>query len=451
MGIGFLVVGLLLTLGGIGVFVYEERKFIIDEDRNSVGTKLGRIYLIAGLVIVIGAMFLQGAIDAWKDGTSEGWGMNARDAFFCVAGAGGFTAANVILWTAFIHYYYKPKLEEKQKMNARRFMFSSIPFLVVFFLLLGQGIADYLPYPFVNGLMFGDNGLFWSKPVGGEKSNFHIQFYAIIMLSGVAVDYAICDHKFFKKYGKHGLLEGLVIVAFLCGVIGARIWYVVGNWTREGFDQNPLRAFEIWTGGLTIIGGAVGGILGGVGYLVLNKKLRFISIPWAMGIVIPTILLAQGIGRWGNFFNCEVHGAAVEISNGWSWLPNWIIHNMQYSSTSPSLVGTNQIYTPLFLIESLLNIGGYFLIVYGIGKPLKKWMADGDLAGCYFIYYGVVRIIMEPMRDPSFNMGTDNNFSIWGSLSYIIIGVVLIAFFELWSRFGKKGKNKPLPPEDSVA
>jgi phosphatidylglycerol:prolipoprotein diacylglycerol transferase len=81
--------------------------------------------------------------------------------------------------------------------------------------------------------------------------------------------------------------------------------------------------------------------------------------------------LAQAIGRWGNFFNSEVYGTTTAYTSGWSWLPNWVLLQMN-TNNGGGYLGAGQIHVPLFLVESLLNIAGYFLIVYGVGKGLKK-------------------------------------------------------------------------------
>ncbi len=446
MAIAFLVIGLILALGGLGGTIYTSRSAIRNGEAAVSRREL--LFIMGSIgVASVGTGFLSAATNTWGS-----WNMGSGDAAMAVSGIALCVFFLLVLWVSFAFYYYKSGFDAKQKKMARIAMFAAIPFVFAFFLLFGEGVAPYLDYPLVNGIVFGgDAGFYFSTPETGNTGGVHIMWYAVFILSGVAVCYFISDHEFYKRYGRHGILEVLVVVAFLCGIIGARVWYVVGNWTLKGFDKDFSKVFAIWDGGLTIIGGAVFGIVGGVCFIAFNKKYRFVEIPWGMGIIVPTILLAQGIGRWGNFFNCEVHGVAVALSDGWQWLPTWLWRNMQYSSMGPSLAGTDQIYVPLFLIESMINIAGYFIIRYGICYPLRKWIADGDAAGLYFIYYGVTRIIMEPLRYQAYNMGEDGNFSIWGSLAFIIIGVLLIAFFELWRLFAKHFKErKPAVPSGDV-
>jgi hypothetical protein len=165
--------------------------------------------------------------------------------------------------------------------------------------------------------------------------------------------------------------------------------------------------------------------------LFLHYRRKYVNLRWAMDVCLPTILLAQAIGRWGNFFNSEVYGASVKLSEGWLWLPNWLALQMN-TNNGGGYLESGMIHVPLFLIESLLNIAGYFLLVYGLGKGLKKYLVKGDIAGAYFLWYGIVRLIMEPWRDSTFNMGADNSWSISNSIVYIVLGLGLMLYFHLY-------------------
>ena len=119
---------------------------------------------------------------------------------------------------------------------------------------------------------------------------------------------------------------------------------------------------SIWDGGLTILGGAFGGILAGVLFMLLARK--WVDIRFAMDTIVPTILLGQAIGRWGNFFNSEVYGQTVALNSGWNWLPGVISGQMGWDCAE------GMIHVPLFLIESMLNIAGYFLcLLYTSPSP----------------------------------------------------------------------------------
>lgn len=240
-----------------------------------------------------------------------------------------------------------------------------------------------------------------------------IAFYALFILAGALLSLFLSDHEMYKKYKRHGMLESVFYVAFPAGIVGARIWYVIGDWYR--FAADPIKMFYIWEGGLAIMGGALFGILAGVLFVKFRRK--EIDLLFAADVIIPTILLAQAVGRWGNFFNQEVYGAALANMDGYFFLPNFIKENM-------FIEGSYRV--PLFFIESMTNIAGYFAIRYGLGIGLKNVKQPLDMAFSYLIWYGLTRVIMEPLRDTSFNMGTDGNWSyIWGFV-FVGVGILLI-------------------------
>ncbi|MDD3069249.1 MAG: prolipoprotein diacylglyceryl transferase, partial [Bacilli bacterium] len=215
-----------------------------------------------------------------------------------------------------------------------------------------------------------------------------------------------------------GVLESTFLIAFPAGVIGARLFYVLGQWSD--FASNPITMFSIWDGGLTILGGALTGIVVGVGWFMWRNKGYNIFI--VADIVLPAILIAQAVGRWGNFFNCEVHG--IEMSGEyWQWLPKIIYNNIQFGHDGyTSLVAEGNVFVPLFLIEGAINMLGFFLLAYLFGKKLRNYTAFGDLAFGYFIWYGLTRAILEPLRDDRYIM---NDFWSWfWSLAFIIVGVL---------------------------
>jgi phosphatidylglycerol:prolipoprotein diacylglycerol transferase len=145
-----------------------------------------------------------------------------------------------------------------------------------------------------------------------------------------------------------------------------------------------------------------------------------IKIIQALDFAVPTILVAQAIGRWGNFFNQEVFGAIADV-NDWAFLPTFIQQQMTIT-----LNGVTGFRVPLFLIESMINLTGYFVIKYAIGQGLKSYRVPGDLALMYLVWYGLTRGIMEPLRNPFYNMGNSGDWSfIWGWV-FFSLGLIAI-------------------------
>ncbi len=291
-------------------------------------------------------------------------------------------------------------------------------------------------------------------PSGFNIGPIHIAFYAICILLGAILAY-ILSRLFIKKRGYNpGDIENLFYIAFPMGIVGARIWYVIAQWNAEFASQPWYQVFAIWHGGLAIQGGIIGGVLAGVIFMLVRRK--HIPLLLAMDCIIPTILLAQAIGRWGNFFNQEVYGQCVDASY-WSWLPDFIVDRITYTLNSTGtgwLIGSSgnpvllcpegMVVVPLFLIEGTINILGFLFIALGVPaifKLIKKYtgkmyLANGTLASLYLVWYGTVRFILEPMRNQQYIMGDYTSMGM--SIAFIVIGVIGIVlsylYHFIWSK-----------------
>lgn len=266
--------------------------------------------------------------------------------------------------------------------------------------------------------------------------NTNITWYSVIVLTGAIVAYLVSKYfykkdKVSKKYPD--LLETLFLICFPSGLLGARIWYIFSE--LDYYLSDPISMLKIWEGGIAIQGGVIGGVLAGL--LVLKIKKVDISFRRMADIVVPNILIAQSIGRWGNFFNQEVYGECIP-KDSVSWIPNFILNNMNGGRI---YCRSGYVATPLFLYESLLTLLGFILISLVIRKFYTK-RVDGELGCMYLIYYGIVRIIMEPMRDETYIMRIFGNLSmsVFMSAVFIIAGVgFLIALKVLHYKKKKEG------------
>lgn len=333
----------------------------------------------------------------------------------------------------FMIHYYRKDLPKQIDNWLYRILLICIPLMMVTLFVWLDGYANYFTYPLANGINF-EHG--FVNIFSEYKPN--IAWYALCILLGAVFVYFLCDHKMYVQYGKHGILESTFLVAFPAGILGARIFYVIGNWSKEFANQVWWKPFAIWEGGLTILGGAIMGIVVGVAWFMWRNKKYNIFV--AVDIIVPTILLAQAIGRWGNFFNCEVHGTLVPESY-FSWLPTVIFNNLKYTSSAAQTATEGMVYVPLFLIESSLNVLGYFLIAELFGNKLRKFTELGDLAFSYIIWYGIVRAFLEPLRDVTYKMGNDGFWSWIWSVCFIAIGMLLIAGNHIIRYLIKKHKK----------
>lgn len=338
------------------------------------------------------------------------------------------------VYTFFTHYYGK---EIPQKLDKLLFygIFVGVFSILVGLWLLTNSIADYLIYPLVSGISFQHGFVSPASTflIDGVETRVrpNLAWYALCILSGALLVYVICDHRYYVEYGKYGILESTFFISFPAGIIGGRLGYVIGEWnnTTNGasFAQRVANGewwapLAIWEGGMTIIAGALVGIVVGIlWYLRKNKKY---SIWLAVDIIVPCILVAQAVGRWGNFFNCEVHGNLVKQSDWWI-LPKIVAGNAVYSE-SLGYAPEGYIYLPLFYIEFLSNFAGYFILRFAFGKGLRKYLELGDLALGYLVWYGMTRVIMEPLRNSNYNMGQDGYWSWLWSIVFVLVGTVAI-------------------------
>lgn len=259
-------------------------------------------------------------------------------------------------------------------------------------------------------------------PLNAERPT--IAFYALFILTGALVSLLIASNKIHKLGERRDFLEKIFYIAFPMGLVGARAWWVISEWNRSLANNHSLKAiFDVRSGGLAVQGGVLLGAF--VGIWILTEMKKEISSMKVIDAAIPGILIAQAIGRLGNFTNIEVYGAASDPAKWW-FLPQIIVN--QYMN------GLGHFVVPLFLVEAMLNILGYFLITYIVGGLLKKWVVPGAQAYCYLIWYGTVRYILEPLRDEEYIMGTSGRMS----LVFILLGIGLLLVTHVISYIRKK-------------
>lgn len=394
----FIVFFALLTIGGLLLLGYGVKNYINEKvdvkdfmkDKNRA-MLYGAITSLVAFVAAILAVSLSAG--------------NGQGGAIAMATIGAFVFGLLLLTfviSFIVHFYKLNPLKLAKKRSIWVVVASGLLTLMTLFIMLdGLVYLDIITFPLM------------SKIYIDRAADRGIAFYALFILAGALLSLALSDHEMYKKYKRHGLLENVFYIAFPAGIIGARIWFVIGDWYR--FAADPIKIFYIWEGGLAIMGGALLGIIVGVLYIKLKRK--ELDVVFLADMIIPTILLAQAVGRWGNFFNQEVYGARLDNMNSFFFLPEFVKQNMFIS-------GSYRV--PLFFIEFLTNIAGFLAIRYGIGEALKKYKQPLDMSFSYAIWYGLTRVILEPLRDPSFNMGTGGEWSfIWGYV-FAAVGVVAI-------------------------
>lgn len=316
-------------------------------------------------------------------------------------------------------------------------LFTTIVGFIILFCVscIVEGCVGIIKYPLNKNLIA------WTS--GGEIK-LRVTYYAIFIITGALLALWIATRKFMKLGYRRNILESLFYVAFPFGIIGARIWYVIAEWNKSFAGNSFWDVFKIWDGGLAIQGGIIVGALAGV--LFMRKYRKNINIFMAVDLIVPGILIAQAIGRMGNFVNFEVYGAEVSRAS-WGILPNWILNQMQVTQADPS-----RIYVPLFLVEAIVNVVGYYVLTYFVGEFLrkKKITIYGDVGFGYLIWYGLTRIVMEPLRNGNFIMGTKVQASRLMAIAFVIVGVLAIVCTHILNIKHKEWFiNKPITPEDA--
>ena len=435
MGLVLIIVGLVLGFACFGALIYFLRKFckrlplggVVPKVEGNDRSTFLTLVLVQGITFV---MMSFGMI------LYNGWSLSFGQYVLVIFGGYLLATCFDLLVSSFTLYFYRKDLDVKQRKVAQIAMISAIPLLILGLWLWSDGIASFVSYPLPNSISF-TNGV--GHPNVAE-TGLSIAFYGIIIVGGAVISYFIGDHYVYTKFGKHGLLDTLFLVAFPMGLVGARLWWCIVLEPSQIFYGNFwdsfVRLIDVRRGGLAIQGGAILGMISGIAFALKFRK--YINIRWLVDVCVPTILIAQAVGRWGNFFNQEVFGNAADINNWW-FLPQMIRNNMVISSTD----GLTTFRVPLFLIESAINMCGYFIIRYAVGHGLKKYLRQGDQGFLYVIWYGLVRVALEPLRVGfTLNLGHSEAFGYLQSwitaFAMVLIGILGMVGIRIFEHIRRK-------------
>ncbi|HEJ8180888.1 TPA: prolipoprotein diacylglyceryl transferase [Staphylococcus aureus] len=236
-----------------------------------------------------------------------------------------------------------------------------------------------------------------------------VRWYGIIIAVGILLGYFVAQRALVKAGLHKDTLVDIIFYSALFGFIVARIYFVIFQWPY--YAENPGEIIKIWHGGIAIHGGLIGGFIAGV----IVCKVKNLN-PFQIGdIVAPSIILAQGIGRWGNFMNHEAHGGPVSRAFlEQLHLPNFIIENMYING---------QYYHPTFLYESIWDVAG-FIILVNIRKHLKL----GETFFLYLTWYSIGRFFIEGLRTDSLMLTSNIRVAQLVSILLILISISLIVY-----------------------
>lgn len=253
-----------------------------------------------------------------------------------------------------------------------------------------------------------------------------IYWYGVIITLAIVLDFLLLINFCKKNHMESETPYDLLLYLIPLGIIGARLFSVI-------FDENAtiLDFFRFRDGGMSIIGGLIGGALGLLFYCLIKKK-NYLAM---LDILAPLVILAQAIGRWGNFFNKEVYGKVVE-NETMHWFPFAV-----------DIYGTW--HYALFFYEFILNLMGFVLLISLFSLKKRR---NGVIVASYLCYYGFIRFILEGLRDDEYilRMG---NLAISKVMSAIMVGIGIGIFISLIVKIvieNKKLKEERINGEKSV-
>ena len=245
------------------------------------------------------------------------------------------------------------------------------------------------------------------NPVALQLGPISIRWYAICIVSGLILAVYLSMKEAPRKKIDPDAIIDFILIAFPLAIVGARLYYVIFEWGY--YSQHLSEIFAIWNGGIAIYGGLLTGAL----VLYLFSRRRLIEPIDFLDIAAPSVMIAQSIGRWGNFFNQEAYGAAVKSLN---YLPSFIRNQMYIDGSYRQ---------PTFLYESSWNFLGFLLILILRRKP--QFLRQGEITAFYLIWYGFGRMIIEGMRTDSL-MFAGLRVSQWLSMILILVGLAVILY-----------------------
>jgi len=230
-----------------------------------------------------------------------------------------------------------------------------------------------------------------------------IRGYGIMIALGVMVAVSWGQRRWVDKGGSADHISTIAIWAVPAGLIGSRLYHVATDWQKFRGRWQDVPA--VWQGGLGIPGGLAAGVV--VGVLVARRQ--GISMPRVLDALVPTLPVAQAIGRWGNWFNQELFGRPTDLPWG---LSIDVDHR-------PAAHLTAETFHPTFLYEGLWNLALAAILVRvdrrGVLKP-------GRLVGLWACGYGLGRLWVESLRIDHASLVAGVRVNIWMSLVAIVIG-----------------------------
>ncbi len=270
------------------------------------------------------------------------------------------------------------------------------------------------------------------NPIAFSLGALHVRWYGIIITTGVVIAVVLSMREARRRSINPDDVIDLLFWMLPIGLIGARLYYVIFEW--QYYAANPGDIIKIWNGGLAIYGGLIAAII----VLLIFCRHRKIPTWLLLDVVAPTVILAQAIGRWGNFMNQEAYGAKTTLSFLQSLhLPNFIIQQMNIAGAYRQ---------PTFLYESVWSLIGFILLMSL--RHRHHLFKQGEIFLAYIIWYSFGRAIIEGMRTDSLYLFANIRVSqLLSAILFVgaIVTVLMRRYYDPLLKWYLDGSGKPIP------
>jgi prolipoprotein diacylglyceryl transferase len=270
-----------------------------------------------------------------------------------------------------------------------------------------------------------------------ELGPLPLRAYALFIVAGIVAAVLLTEKRWVARGGAPGDVLDIAVWAVPFGIIGGRLYHVISSpraYFGEGGD--PMRAFAIWEGGLGIWGAIS---LGGVGAWIACRR-RGIPLPAFADALAPGLLIAQAIGRLGNWFNNELYGGPTDLPWGltiYQWANGRAVTD---ADGVPIVLGT---FHPTFLYEALWNLAAAALVIWA---DRRFRLGHGRAFALYVASYCAGRLWIELLRSDPAETFFGVRLNVFTS---VVVGLLAVAYL-FWQR-GRPREVIDRSPEDGDA
>ena len=279
-------------------------------------------------------------------------------------------------------------------------------------------------------------GEFTLNRIAFSIGSLEVRWYGIVITLGIVLAFV---YAFFRGKRNEGvIMDDIIDVGLwtvILGILGARLYYVLTT-LDEYHYETFLDVIAIWNGGLAIYGGIIGGCIG----ILIACRIKKLKWRKLFDMIAPGVMIAQAIGRWGNFFNGEAYGYPITNATHFYLFNNEIVlpsgEGTPFHLLRMGLYPRGSAYPvyfhPTFFYECMWNVIGFVLI--NLFYKHKKY--DGQVAILYFVWYGFGRMFIEGFRTDSLYIpGTSLRISQCLGLIFLTVGVLLLVGIALLRRY----------------